>query len=315
MVEVKSKTSLRTAVVRTWGLSQRQILFLMGLPFIVLTIMFSYVPLYGWIYAFFDYKPGVPLSQSTFVGLKYFNLAFSGASDLGRVMINTLALSFLSLLTAPLAVLFAVFLMEMRSTKYRKFIQSTTTLPNFISWILVYSVFFVFFNLNDGLVNQILMKLHWIKEPFNLLGSAKFAWAFQTFVGVWKGLGWGAIIYIAAITGIDPEQYDAAKVDGAGRFKIIRHVTIPGIMPTFIVLLVLSIGNILSNGFDQYFVFYNPLVADKIEVLDYYVYRIGLTSNDYSFATAIGIFKSVVSIILVFGVNIIAKKIRGQSVF
>ncbi|MFC5406169.1 ABC transporter permease [Cohnella soli] len=296
-------------------LNQRQLLFLMGLPFIVLTILFYYIPLYGWIYAFVDYKPGIPLSHSAFVGLKYFKLAFSEASNLRQVMINTLALSFLSLLTAPLAVLFAVFLTEMRSAKYRKLIQTTTTLPNFISWVLVYSVFFVFFNLNDGFVNQLLMKLDLIKEPFNMLGSARYAWLFQTFVSVWKSLGWGAIIYMAAIAGIDPEQYDAAKVDGAGRYRMMRHVTIPGVMPTFVVILILSIGNVLSNGFEQFYVFYNPLVADKLEVLDYYVYRIGLTLNDYSFATAIGIFKSVISIILVFSVNILSKKIRGNSVF
>lgn len=218
----------------------------------------------------------------------------------------------MGILVSPAYVAFAILLNEMRGKWFRKWVQVTTTLPNFISWVLVYSVFYVFFAVSDGVVNQVLLKLEWLKQPF--LGNSDIAWAFQTMVGLWKGLGWGAIIYLAAIAGIDQELYDAAKVDGSGRFRTIWHVTVPGIMPTFVVLLLLNVSNMLNNGFEQYYVFYNALVADKLEVIDYYVYRVGLETNDFSYSTVLGMFKTIVSVTVLFTVNWIAKKIRGESI-
>jgi putative aldouronate transport system permease protein len=289
-------------------------LFAMILPLIILVFAFNYIPLFGWVYAFYDFKPGIALSDSTFVGLKFFRLAFEDKDELMRVLGNTLALSFLTILTSPLSAIFAILLNEVRHKRFKKIVQTLTTLPNFISMIIVFSLGTFMFS-SSGLLNEILLNFHWIKEPTNVLANQNATWWFQTAVTIWKGLGWGAIIYLAAIAGIDTELYDAAKVDGAGRFQRILSITVPGIMPTFFVLTLLSIAGMLNNGFEQYFVFNNALVADKIETLDIFVYRIGIATGDVSFGTAIGIAKTFVSIILLFSVNALSKKIRGQSVF
>jgi len=289
------------------------LLLLMALPFVVLVFIFYYVPLFGWVYAFYNYKPGIPLSQSEFVGLKYFQMALSEGSELGTVLRNTLGLSFLGILTSPLPIAFAIMLSEVRSKTFKKLTQTLTTLPNFVSWVIVFSLFFSIFSV-EGLMNQLLAKFHLIDSPLNPLANPDAAWYMQTAIGIWKGLGWGAIIYLAAITGIDAELYDAAKVDGAGRFQTIWHITVPGIMPTYFVLLLLSISGMLSNGFEQYFVFMNPLVNEKLNVLDYYLYNVGIVQNDYSYSTALGIFKTIVSILLLFTANLLSKRIRGQSI-
>lgn len=288
-------------------------LFLLALPFVIIVFIFNYIPLFGWIYAFFDYQPGIPLSQSPFVGLANFKMMFSSNGDLIRVLCNTLAMSFLSILCSPLSVILAILLNEIKCGPFKKIVQTTTTLPNFISWVIIFSLVFSLFS-SDGLINQLLMSAHIIKQPTNILGNNNAVWFFQTALALWKGLGWSAIIYLAAITGIDSELYDAAKVDGAGRFQSIIHVTVPGLMPTYFVLLLLSISNVLSIGFDQCLLFYNSLVADKIEVIDYFVYRLGIVTGDYSYGTAVGIFKSVISITLLFSVNNLSKKIRGESI-
>ena len=285
-------------------------LFFLGLPFIILIFVFSYLPLLGWILAFFDYKPGISLSKTSFVGLKFFKMIFWDSSDLLEALKNTLMFYFLGLVTSPLPVIFAILLNEVRSSSFKKVVQTITTLPNFVSWVIVFSLSFAMFSY-DGMINQLLMSFKLIKEPLNILGNSAMVWIFQTLLGIWKGLGWGAIIYLSAIAGIDSEQYDAAKVDGAGRLQSILHVTVPGIAPTYFVLLILGISNLLSVGFEQYFVFYNGLVADRITVLDLYVYRMGILANDFSYTTAIGIIKTVISIILLFIANGLSKKVRG----
>ncbi|MFB9275420.1 ABC transporter permease [Cohnella cellulosilytica] len=286
------------------------LLFLLSLPFVVCMLAFNYFPVYGWVYAFFEYKPGIPLAAAPFAGLAHFRELFD-SPDLLNALINTLAMNFLNIALSPLAVVFAIMLNEVRAARFKKFVQTFSTLPNFISWVLVFSLAFAFFS-NEGMINTLLRALgaNATVEP---LGNASIVWYFQAGITLWKGLGWSAIIYIAAIAGIDGELYDAAKVDGAGRFRAIRHITVPGLMPTFLVLLLLNISNMLSSSFDQYFVFYNPLVADKIEVLDYYVYRAGIKVGDYPFATAVGMFKTLVSVVLLFSVNAVAKKVRGQT--
>lgn len=292
--------------------SPRAALFWMGFPCFLLILAFYYVPLFGWIYAFFNYVPGLPLADSQYVGLKFFKIAFLDP-DIYRVLRNTLVMSLLGMLCSPLPVVFAILISEISKARYRKFLQTVTTLPNFVSWVLVFSVFFSFFSIDDGLLNHLILWLHPSAEPSNLLGNSDVAWYFQTAVGIWKTLGFGSIVYFAAISSIDQEQYDAAKVDGAGLFQQIRHITVPGIIPTYVALLLLSVGSILSSGFEQFFVFNNVLVNDKLEVLDLYIYRIGLTMNDYSYAITVGIAKSVVSIILLFVANGLAKRLRGES--
>jgi putative aldouronate transport system permease protein len=292
----------------------RKLLFMI-LPFCIFVFLFSYVPLFGWSYSLFNYKPAIPLSKTPFVGLQKFAEIFEERDEFLNVMKNTLALSFLQLLTTPVPVVFAILLAEVRNIPFKKLIQTTTTLPNFISWVIVFSLAFNLFS-SEGLVNQI---LGWFSKDArqNLIGDPDAVWVFQTLLRLWKSLGWNAIIYLAAIAGIDQELYDAAKVDGAGRFRRILHITLPGVSSTYIVLLLLAISGLLNagSGMDQYLVFSNPVVSERIEVLDLYVYKMGLVANDYSYATAVGIFKSLVSISLLFSVNFAAKKIRGQGIF
>jgi len=286
---------------------------LLALPFVVLFVAMSYVPIFGWAYAFVNFKPGIPFSQSPFVGLKFFQLMFFYAEDLLRVLRNTLVMSGLGLICSPLPIVLAILLSELRFKRFGKIVQTTTTLPHFVSWIIVFSLTFSMFS-TEGVVNGLLINLGLIRKPLQILGNGDVVWRFQTILGIWKSIGWSSIIYLAAIAGIDGELHDAARVDGAGRFRCIWHITVPGILPTYTVLLLLQISNLLSVGFEQYFVFYNSLVADKIEVIDYYVYRIGLISREYSFGTAVGMMKSIVSIALLFSVNAFSRRIRGDSI-
>lgn len=288
------------------------LLLCMAIPFLIVAFAFHYVPLFGWLYAFFDYHPGIPLSQTKFVGVEHFRELLTDP-NMSRVLVNTLALSLLSLLCAPIPVLLAVMISEVKSNRFKRIFQTTSTLPHYISWVIIYSLAFSMFS-SEGAVNTILMRLDWISRPLNVLGNSEHVWLTQTIILLWKTLGWSAIIYLAAIVSIDSELYDAAKVDGAGRFRSIMTITIPSIMPTFIVLQLLAVSNLLSAGFEQYLVFNNVMVADKIEVLDLYVYRVGLVMNDYPYSTAVGMFKSVISIILLFLVNGFSKKIRGESI-
>jgi putative aldouronate transport system permease protein len=289
----------------------------MALPFLILAFLFSYLPLYGWIYAFYDYRPGIPLSQSTYMGFHWFQSMFSNAvqrQEVFRVLRNTLAMSSLGILTSVLPVIFAIFLTEIKNSRFKKTVQVITTLPNFISWVLVYSFAFMLFSVDNGFLNHFLMDLGIITRPLNLLASDNHTWLSMTLWGIWKGLGWGAIMYIAAITGIDQELYEAARVDGAGRFKQMWHVTIPGLMPTYFVLLLLTIANFINNGLEQFYVFQNAINTSHIEVLDLYVYNIGMLNSNFSFSTAVSLLKSVISIFLLFFANGLSKLVRKENI-
>ncbi len=291
---------------------QRLTVTLMAIPFIIIVFLFSYIPLFGWIYSFFNYKPGIPLNKTPFVGLEYFKLIITD-TDMLRVLGNTLVMSFLGVACSVLPVVFAIMISEVRISFVGRLVQSVTTLPNFISWVIVYSLAYTMFS-TDGVLNSLLLNLGLIQEPTKILSNGDAVWFFQTALGIWKSLGWNAIIYLAAIAGIDGELYDAADIDGAGRLGRTLYVTLPGLAPTYFVLLLLSVSNLLSVGFEQYLVFYNSLVADKIEVIDYYVYRLGIITSDYSYGTAIGMTKSLISIVLLFLVNRLSKKVRGHSI-
>ncbi len=304
---------MKEAAVKKYRKKKNYKLLFYILPFMVFVLLFNYVPLFGWSIAFFQYTPGASLSAENFVGLKYFKQFFLDTVDMSRVIRNTLTFAVLNLITMPLPLIFALMLNEVPSKKYSKFVQSITTFPNFISWVIVYSLAFSLFS-TEGVINSILMGLGLISKPTNVLSSASAAYWFQTSLGIWKGLGWGSIVYLAAISGISQELYEAAAVDGAGRFRQMIHVTLPGIAETFIVLLLLSIGNFISVGFDQYFIFQNPVTLKKLEVLDLYVYRLGLINKSYSYSTAIGMIKSAISLVMIFGTNQLAKKIRGNTI-
>jgi multiple sugar transport system permease protein/putative aldouronate transport system permease protein len=291
-------------------------LFLLVLPFIILCFLFAYFPLHGWIYSFFDYKPPRSLFDSEFVGLKWFKTLFQNKTQiaqLGQVIKNTFAMSLLGIATSILPLLFAVFLNEIKCKWYKRLVQTLTTLPNFISWVLVYSIAFSIFSSN-GMVNSLLKDNGVITESIKFLDSDEHVWLFMVAWFVWKGLGWSAIMYLASISSIDVQLYEAAKVDGANRFQSMLHVTIPALLPVFFVLLMLSIANFLNNGMEQYYVFQNPFNKRTIQVLDLYVYNIGMTGNNLSLATAISLLKSIISVTLLSLANLASKKIRGESI-
>lgn len=294
--------------------SFRKMLLIM--PFMILILMLCYYPLFGWRYAFYDYKPPKPLSKCDFVGVKWFWSLIENKTKRAQIMQvlgNTFAMSGLGILTSWLPMIFAVFLNEIRGKRYKKCVQTLTTIPNFISWVLVYSLAFSIFS-STGMMNTMLMKFGIISEPILFLQSSDHTWISMWAWGTWKSLGWSAIMYMAAITGIDQELYEAAKVDGARRFQLMRYITIPNLLPTYFVLLVLNIANFLNNGMEQYFVFENAFNSDRIQVLDLFVYNLGMKGGNYSLATAVSILKSVVSITLLTIVNNLSKKIRGESI-
>lgn len=290
--------------------------FLYTLPFLLLVLVFSYYPLYGWVYAFFDYKPPFPLSRDTFVGFKWFVAMFENEVKIKQLFIvlrNTFAMSGISLFFSWFPMVFAIFLNEIKNKPFKKFVQTVTTLPNFISWILVYAIAFCIFS-STGPVNTILADLGLTDSPILFLQNSDHMWFKMWLWLTWKNAGWSAIMYIAAIAGIDEEMTEAAKVDGATRMQVIWHITIPSILPTYFVLVMLQLANLLSNGMEQYFVFQNAFNKEAIEVLDLYVYNIAMGSGGYSLSTAISIFKTIVSVILLVLTNKFAKAVRGETI-
>lgn len=233
--------------------------------------------------------------------------------QLWEVLRNTFVMSGLGLLTSWMPMAFAILLSEIRNRHFKKAVQTLTTIPNFISWVLVYSMAFSLFS-TSGMMNTFLQQLGILSKPVQFLQDNTHTWLSMWLWGQWKGLGWGAIMYLAAISGIDQELYEAARVDGAGRFRLIWHITVPSLLPTFFVLLIMNVANFLNNGMDQYFVFQNAFNTSKIQVLDLYVYNLGIKAGNYSLATAISMLKSIVSVTLLFTVNGISKVLRGESI-
>ena len=293
------------------GRRKKYNLLFMTLPFMIIVLLFNYVPIFGWIYSVFDYIPGVSVFDCDFVGLDYFRLIFKDANVV-RTLKNTFIFAVIGIVLTPLPMFFAILLNEIKCGPVRRVVQTFTTLPNFISWVIIFSLAFSLFA-TDGVVTTLIARITG-SEVNSILSSGESVYWFQTALGIWKSLGWSSIIYLAAIAGIDQEQYEAARVDGAGYVQCALHVTLPSLMETYVVLFILQIGNFLNTGYEQYKLFKNALTANNIEVLDLYTYRIGLENMDYSYGVAISILKSIVSISLVVLANMVAKKIRGNTV-
>ena len=293
------------------GRRKKYNLLFMTLPFMIIVLLFNYVPIFGWIYSVFDYIPGVSVFDCDFVGLDYFRLIFKDANVV-RTLKNTFIFAVIGIVLTPLPMFFAILLNEIKCGPVRRVVQTFTTLPNFISWVIIFSLAFSLFA-TDGVVTTLIARITG-SEVNSILSSGESVYWFQTALGIWKSLGWSSIIYLAAIAGIDQEQYEAARVDGAGYVQCALHVTLPSLMETYVVLFILQIGNFLNTGYEQYMLFKNALTANNIEVLDLYTYRIGLENMDYSYGVAISILKSIVSISLVVLANMVAKKIRGNTV-
>ena len=291
-------------------------LFLLIIPCLVLVFLFSYFPLHGWAYALFDYRPPFKLKDCDYVGFKWFTTLFTNSSKRAmilQVMKNTFVMSGLHILFSWIPMMFAILLNEIKWVPYKKAVQTLTTLPHFISWVLVYTLAFSLLS-SSGAVNTLAIKSGWYETPKLFLQDSDHVYSFMWLLGLWKGTGWSAIMYIAAIAGIDAELFDAAYVDGANRFQTILHITIPSLLPTYFVLLLLNVASFLNNGVEQYYVFQNAFNLNKIQVLDLYVYNLGLGNGSYSLATAISIMKSVVSLTLLFSVNALSKALRGDSI-
>ena len=293
-------------------------LFFMLLPCLIFVFIFSYLPLWGWSYSFFNYKPGKALLDCEFVGWDHFTRLFGNPvlrRQLIMVLRNTLAMAGLGVLFSPLTPVFAICMSELTNRRYRKIVQTLTTLPHFISWTIMYSLVFFMLNVNTGFINNLLVQTGVLDQPVNFLVSQDHVWLTMQGYGLWKGLGWGAIVYMAAIAGIDQELYEAAMIDGAGRLQRIWYITVPGLVETYFVLLIISFGNFLNTGMEQYYVFQNAMNQDYSQVLDLYVYNQGIKGGQVSYATAIGTMKSLIALVLFTFANILSKKVRGTSVF
>ena len=292
-------------------------LFLYVLPGLIIVFLFNYFSIWGWLFAFFQYKPGKSVFECEFVGWKNFTTLFGNQvmrNSLFRVLKNTFGIHLLGYMFTPLPMFFAIFLNEIKNVKFKKIVQTLTTLPHFIGWVVVYSLATTLFAPN-GLINNLGIQWGLLETPVNFLATNKHVWITQVLWQQWKGLGWSAIIYFAAIAGIDQELYEAAMVDGAGKMRRIWYITIPHLIPTYFTLLIMSIGNFLNTGYDQFLTFGNALNKEYIEVLDLYVYNLGIGGGQISYSVAVGIMKSFVAFVLFAFANFISKKVRGTSVF
>jgi putative aldouronate transport system permease protein len=283
-------------------------------PGILLMIVFSFIPMFGLIIAFQDYSPLTGFINSEFVGLDNFK-AFLGDSDFMNVLTNTLGISLLKLLIGfPLEIALAILINELRLGVFKKFSQTVSYLPHFLSWVILGGMFISWLS-SSGLVNSLLIALHLTAEPIPFLTNANGYWWVATFSDIWKEVGWGTILYLAAMAGIDPSLYEAAKVDGAKKLKQIRYITLPGISQIIVLMFVLRVGSVLGSNLEQALVLQNGSNLHRSEVIDLYVYHLGLTQGDFSFATAVGIFSSVVSVILLLGANFLTKRVNDSSIF
>ncbi|MDF2803801.1 MAG: sugar transporter permease protein [Anaerocolumna sp.] len=289
---------------------QHKWLYIMLVPGLLYFIIFRYIPMGGIIIAFQKYSPFLGILKSPFVGLTHFKAFFNG-SDFFMLLKNTLAISFLSLVFYfPAPIILALILNEIKHQKYKRTIQTFIYIPHFISWVIIASLTYQIFNINDGIINLLLKEF--TGKTINFLGLPEY---FRTVIigqSMWKETGYGTIIFLAALSGVDMELYEAAKVDGAGRWRLMWNITLPAIKGTIIIMLILRVGSILNTGYEQIFLMRNSLNISVAEVFDTYIYQKGITNGQFSYSTAAGLFKSIIGMILVLGSNKLAKK-TGES--
>lgn len=289
--------------------------YVMLIPLILFLIIFCYIPMGGTVMAFQDFRPVRGFFKSDWVGFENFIEVFSDKMFWSRLR-NTVIISVLKILfTAPAPIVLALLLNEVRNKKFKSTIQTVVYMPRFISWVVVVSIIQALLDVQGGPINTLLMHLGIIDEPILFMGSKKLFRGLLVATEVWKTVGWSSIIYLSALTSINPSYYESAELDGASRFQKMWYITLPLIKPTFMILLILSMGSILSAGFDQIYAMSNSAVLDVGDIIDTYVYRRGLAERNYSYAAAVGLFKSVVSVALVCGANWLAKKTENESLF
>ena len=287
----------------------------LGLLFLLL---FSLIPMSGIIISFqeYDIKTGFwGMFTAPNVGLKHFS-DFIAHRKFGVLVRNTVLISVLKLVFSfPLPILFAIMITEMRGTKYKRLVQTASYLPHFISWTIVAGIIHSFFSTSTGMLNELLLSIGLIQQPIPLMTNPDLYYTMAVVSDIWKEMGWSAIIYLAAISGIDPSLYESAQIDGAGRLKRIWHITLPGIRGTISVLLILAIGSLFTANFDQAMLLGNNLNITRSEIIEVFVYKSGLSQGRYSFATAAGLFQSVISFILVITANSVSRKLSGVSLY
>ncbi len=295
------------------NIKSHPLLYIMILPVIAYFIVYHYYPMYGLVISLFNYVPTKGIWKSDFVGLKNFH-DFLSDPYFFRTMRNTIVINLQMLLFGfPFPIIFAILLNELTAVKLRKFTQTVTYMPHFISSVVICGLMLNFSGTN-GVITSIICSITG-QEASNLFSHSDYFQPLYVLMSIWQEFGWDSIIYFAALSGLDPALYEAADIDGANRFKKIIHITLPGISPTIIILLILRIGNMMTLGWDKIILLYNPMIYEKADVISTYVYRIGLLNFQYSFATAVGFFNSMINFILLMTANTISRKVNDTSLW
>lgn len=296
-------------------LNRQKWLLLMLLPAFVCVIFFNYLPLSGWYIAFSEYKLGGGIFDGEFVGLKYFLKIIEESSDLGYLIRNTLVMNGVSIFqNIFVALVLAILLKEIRWKKGGKLVQTVTFFPYFVSWVISYAIVWSLLAVNSGAINQVLKANGIIQKGLNVLGDPKHSWTLVILLNLWKNTGYNTVIFLSAISGISTEQYEAAALDGANRFQKIRYITLPNLLPTAAVLLIMNAGWVLNSSLEMMFIYNNATNWSRMETLDMYIYKFGLSMLDFPYATAMTIIKTLVSILLLLFVNWVTKRLTKTSV-
>ena len=308
-MELRSKKS---TYIATYFKSHWQ-LYVMVLPALGLLFVFNYIPIYGVILAFKEYNPNLGVGGSPFVGFTHFKTLFND-SYFFTVLGNTLKISTMRLVFGfPIPIILALMLNEVRANWFKRVVQTVSYLPHFISWIIVSGILINICSIEGGSINQLIEFFG--GKPIDFFGNTGAFLSMLIVSGIWKGAGWGTIIYFAAMANINPELYEAAEMDGANRFQRIRYITMPGLVPAISINLVFACSGFMYAGFDQIFNLYNAVVYDVADIIDTYIFRIGVTDGNYGISTALGLFNSVVSLVLIIIANKVTKKLGGDGIW
>jgi len=316
---VKQKTVVtQTAPKQSLGkrlkddFQRNRALYLMALPVLAFYIIFHYVPMYGAIIAFKDFSPMKGILGSEWIGIQHFK-DFFGSIYFSRILFNTLNISISTLIFGfPTPIILALLINELRSKVFSRTVQTVTYMPHFVSLVVICGLIKEF-TLDTGVVNQVLSVFGW--KPVSMLNKPELFVPIYVISNIWQEVGWGSIIYLAALTGIDPQLYEAAKIDGAGRFKQLIHITIPGILPTIVILLILRMGRLLNVGFEKIILLYNPAIYETADVISSFVYRKGLLEFNWSYSAAVGLFNSVINFFMLWSSNWLSRRLKGESLW
>lgn len=294
-------------------ISRDRFLYLLAMPGLCFFILFKYLPMWGIIIAFQDYSPYRGITGSEWIGFEYFTRFFSNP-DFLLLFRNTLAINLLGLTCAfPFSIIMAIMLNELRQQFLKRTIQTIVYLPHFLSWVIIVGITYLLLSETSGIVNKLAVSMGF--STIDFMTNPNYFWGLLVGQSIWKDAGWGTIIYLAAISGVDMQLYEAARMDGAGRLRQIWHITLPAIRPVIIILLILNIGNIMDVGFEHVFLMSNPIVMKVADVFDTYVYRVGIQQGEFGFSTAVGLFKSAVGLLLIVGANRLAKQFGEEGVY